>query len=50
MIDEYIAQLKLKIPPMEHGALDSRVDALLNDASMDEEEMISILQQEFDPE
>jgi hypothetical protein len=49
-IDEYLAKLKSKVPPMEHGALDSRVEELLNDPSIDEDDVISILLQEFDPE
>jgi len=35
---------------MEHGALESRLDELLNDASASADEVISILLQEFDPE
>jgi hypothetical protein len=42
-IDEFVAKLKSKVPPAEHGALDSRVEELLDD-------VISILLQEFDPE
>jgi hypothetical protein len=34
---------------MEHGALDSRLEALLNDSSATADEVISILSQEFDP-
>jgi hypothetical protein len=49
VIDEYVASLKSKIPPAEHGALESRLEELLNDASADEEDVISILRQEFDP-
>ena len=37
-------------PPMEHGALDSRVEELLNDPSADSDDVILILLQEFDPE
>ena len=48
-IDELIERLKSKIPPMEHGALDSRLEALLNDSSATADEVISILSQEFDP-
>jgi len=48
-INECVARLKSKIPPMEHGALDSRVEALLNDSSATVDEVISILLQEFDP-
>jgi hypothetical protein len=49
-IDEYVARLKSKIPPLDHGALDSRLDELLNDPSITEDEVILILQEEFDPE
>jgi hypothetical protein len=49
-IDEVVAMLKSKIPAMEHGALESRLDELLNDASASTEEVITILLQEFDPE
>jgi hypothetical protein len=49
-IDECVAKLKSKIPPMEHGALESRLDGLLNDSSASADEVISILLQEFDPE
>jgi hypothetical protein len=48
-IDEFVARLKSRIPPMEHGALDSRLDALLNDSSATADEVIEILLQEFDP-
>jgi hypothetical protein len=48
-IDECVATLKAKIPRMEHGALDSRLEELLNDPSADEDDVISILSQEFDP-
>jgi len=34
---------------MEHGALDSRLEELLNDSSATADEVISILLQEFDP-
>jgi hypothetical protein len=50
MIDEYVATLKSKIPQMEHGALDSRLEELLNDPNADENDVISILGQEFDPQ
>jgi hypothetical protein len=48
-IDECVAILKSKIPPLEHGALDSRVEELLNDPSADADDVILILRQEFDP-
>jgi hypothetical protein len=47
-IDACVARLKSKIPPREHGALESRVDELLNDPSADADDVISILIQEFD--
>ena len=49
-IDECVAQLKSKIPPMEHGALDSRLEALLNDSSATPDEVVLILLEEFDPQ
>jgi hypothetical protein len=49
-IDACVAMLKSKIPPMEHGALDSRMEALLNDSSASADEVVEILLQEFDPE
>lgn len=49
-IDDYVAKLKSKIPPMEHGAVDSRLEGLLNDPSADEDDVILILGQEFDPD
>jgi hypothetical protein len=49
-VDECVAALKSKIPPMEHDALDSRVEELLNDPSADADDVILILRQEFDPE
>jgi hypothetical protein len=49
-VDEYVATLKSKIPTMEHGAVDSRVEELLNDPTADESDVISILDQEFNLE
>ena len=48
LIDEYVTTLKAQVPQMEHGALDSRLEVLLNDSSADENDVISILGQEFD--
>jgi hypothetical protein len=48
-VDEYIAELKARIPPMEHGAVDSRLEELLNDSSADQDDVIAILHREFDP-
>jgi|HubBroStandDraft_5_1064220.scaffolds.fasta_scaffold1617481_1 hypothetical protein len=49
-IDEYVAVLKSRIPTAEHGALDSRLDELLNDPSADPDDVILILGEEFDPQ
>ncbi len=49
-LDAHVARLKAIIPPMEHGALESRVEELLNDPSADEQDVISILDQEFNVE
>jgi hypothetical protein len=49
-VDEYVATLKSKMPTMEHGAVDSRVEELLNDPTADENDVISILDQEFNLE
>ncbi len=49
-IDECVVTLKSKIPPMEHAALESRMEELMNDPSADTDDVISILLQEFDPE
>jgi hypothetical protein len=48
-LPEYVEKLKLRIPQMEHGALDSRLEELLNDSNADEDDVIAILHQEFDP-
>ena len=47
-LDEYIARLKSKIPPAEHGALESRLEQLLNDPSADENDVLTTIRQEFD--
>jgi hypothetical protein len=49
-IDECVAMLKSKIPPLEQGALDSRLEELLDDPSADADDVILILREEFDPE
>jgi hypothetical protein len=48
-ITEAVRILKLKIPPSDHGAVDSRLEALINDPSTDDDDVISILLDEFDP-
>ena len=48
-IDEYVAVLKSKIPKEDHGALESRVQALINDPDADYHDVISALRVEFDP-
>ena len=49
-VDECVAILKTKIPVVEHGALESRMEQLLNDPSADADDVIFILRKEFDPE
>ena len=46
-LNEFVARVKRQIPPMEHGALDSRVEQLLNDSSADMDDVITILRREF---
>jgi len=46
---EAVSDLKVKIPASDHAALDSRVQALMNDPSTDDDDVISILRSEFDP-
>jgi hypothetical protein len=49
-ISECIRILKSKIPPSDHGALDSRAQELMNDPSTDDDDVVAILRREFDPE
>jgi hypothetical protein len=49
-IDECVAMLKSTIPEIDRGALDSRLEELLNDPSADADDVIMILLQEFDPD
>jgi hypothetical protein len=49
LVDACVADLKSKIPPMDHGVLESRVEQLLNDPSADVDDVVLILRQEFDP-
>jgi hypothetical protein len=48
-INEVVRILKLKIPPSDHAALDSRLQELINDPNTDDDDVISILRDEFDP-
>lgn len=48
-VDECVNLLKSKIPPMEHAALESRLEGLLNDSSATPDEVIAALLEEFDP-
>ena len=48
-LNEVVRILKLKVPPEDHAALDSRVQELMNDPSTDDADMISILRDESDP-
>ena len=50
LVDEYVGLLKSIVPRAEHGALDSRVEELLNDPSASEEDVIAGLREEFNPE
>jgi hypothetical protein len=45
-----VEELKSKIPAADHFALDSRLQALINDPDTDDDDVISILRQEFDPD
>ena len=49
-VDECVSILKSKIPRLEHGALDSRLEELLNDPIADADDVILVLCREFDPE
>jgi len=46
---ECIFELKAKMPPMDHAALESRLQSLLNDPDTDNADIIGILRREFDP-
>ena len=48
-ISACLEELKAKIPAVEHGALESRLQALINDPDTDDDDVIAILRQEFDP-
>jgi len=45
-----IRLLKSKIPPADHAALDSRAQELINDPSTDDDDVITILRSEFEPD
>jgi hypothetical protein len=45
-----VEKLKARVPQVEHGAFDSRLEELLNDASADEDDVVAILRQEFGSE
>ncbi len=48
-VDECLQALKSKIPAADHAALESRFHALVNDPDADDDDIISILRQEFNP-
>jgi hypothetical protein len=48
-INEVVLILRSKIPLADHAALDSRLQELINDPSTDDDDVISILRDEFDP-
>jgi hypothetical protein len=47
--NEVVQILKSKIPPVDHAVLESRLQELINDPSTDDDDVISILRDEFDP-
>jgi hypothetical protein len=49
-IDQCLVELKAKISPADHAALESRMHALMNDSDADDDDVIAILREEFDPE
>ena len=49
-IMDTVRLLKSKIPPADHAALDSRVQELMNDPNTDDDDVISILRLEFEPD
>ncbi len=46
-VANYVAELKAKVPQTDHAALESRMQALINDPDADENDVILILRQEF---
>ena len=46
---ECLFELKSKIPPVDHPALESRLQSLFNDPDTDDNDIIAILRREFDP-
>jgi hypothetical protein len=48
-INNAVEELKSRIPAADHGALESRRQALINDPDADDDDVISILRREFDP-
>ncbi len=49
-ITRCVNELKSKIPAADHAALESRLQALINDPETDGDDVISILRTEFAPE
>ena len=49
-VEEYVKELKAQSAGADHGALELRMGELLNDASEDDFDVISVLSQEFDPQ
>lgn len=48
-IQQCFEELKRKIPAAEHGSLESRLQALMNDPETDDDDVVEILRDEFDP-
>jgi hypothetical protein len=46
-IREVLEELKAKVPVADHGALESRLQALINDPETDDDDVAAILRQEF---
>jgi hypothetical protein len=49
-IEQCLTELKAKIPAGDHAAVESRMHALLNDPDADDDDVVLILQTEFDPQ
>ena len=48
-IEVAVAHLKTIIPSADHAALESRLQELMNDPNTNDDDVISILREEFDP-
>ena len=48
-INRCMEELKSRIPAADHAALESRLQGLINDPDTDDDDVIMILREEFDP-